>query len=228
MGDPNLRGSKTFIDFLQENDDDRLYHIYKKETGATEYLSLIWGDRLFTDEDVNNKLARGVWNPTQPVYFFTLPEVNFLIAEALVRYPSLSGDAKEFYDAGVTTSFALFTADVSPADPTEEGAQAAELLAGPYAFPVDGSVEEKLNAIITQKWVAQAKFNPLESFFDFNRTGYPATFTSDGPVPLFTYSANSAIGDKFPRRLLFPQRERDSNQNTPDQVNIDVPVWWAK
>lgn len=218
LGDPNLRASLTLYTYLKDNEDLRLYRIYRKENGETAYYALLQGDRL--NDTYRNKLSRGIWNPVQPVYFFSMAEINFLIAEALVRYPSLTGDAQSYYENGVKASFAMFMADVQPADPTDPaGNDAATLLAGDYAYPAGGTEAQKIEAIITQKWVAQAKFNPIESFLDFNRTGYP-TF--------FTYSKTSAIGDRFPRRLLFPSDETSRNKNTPKQVAIDVPVWWVK
>lgn len=203
LNDPNLRASKTLFDYLYANGDERYTFIYKPEKGF-DYIAQAQGDYL--SQEHKNELSRGLWNPVQPVYFFTLAEVEFLQAEALVRYPDLGGNAQEKYESGIKASFDLL------------GAEGVEnLLTGSYRFPA-GS-ENQLEAIITQKWIACAKFNPIESFFEFNRTGYPKSFT---------VSKNSAIGGKFPQRLLFAADEVARNPNTPAQVAIDVPVWWAK
>lgn len=203
LGDKNLRTSATLFDYLSGNGDERYTAIYKPEKGF-DYIALAQGDYLSTEH--KNEVSRGLWSATQPVYFFTAAEVEFMQAEALTRYPSLAGDAKAKYEAGVKASFDLLEVD-----------GADNLLAGVYSFPA--ATDQKLEAIITQKWIACAKFNPIESFFEFNRTGYPT---------LFTVSKNSAIGNKFPKRLLFAADEVARNPNTPKQVAIDVPVWWAK
>ena len=63
-----------------------------------------------------------------------------------------------------------------------------------------------------------ANVQGVEAFFEFNRTGYP---------DIFTVSLNSTIGDRFPKRLLFPASEYERNPgNVPDLVEIQVPVWW--
>ena len=133
----------------------------------------------------------------------------FLRAEALVRYPSLSGNAQELYEAGVKASFALLGAD---------GADA--LLSGAYSWANASTDEEKIKLIITQKWVSQAMFNPIESFFDRNRTGYPDNFV---------VSATSSIGDLFPQRLLASDTDEGiNNPNCPKGVSVATKVWWAK
>ena len=203
LGNKNLRASQTLFNYLSDNRDMRYTAIYIPE-GSNPYLAHPQGDYLNSAN--KDKLSKGRFSAIQPVYFFTLAEIHFMKAEALTRYPALGGNAETEYNAGVNASFNLLNID-----------GAGELLAGAYKFPADANA--RIEAIITQKWVACAKFNPIESFFEFNRTGYP-TF--------FTVSPNSAIGGKFPQRLLFAADEVARNPNTPAQVAIDVPVWWAK
>ena len=207
LNDLNLRASKTLFDYLSGNDDPRMPKIYKPDpTAGGAYLAHAQGD--FNNSDNMNKLSRGQWSPTQPVYFFTLAEINFLQAEALLRYPTLSSSvtAQQMYEAGVRASFTILGAD---------GAEA--LLAGAYNYAAAG---DKLEAIITQKWISQAMYNPIESFFDFNRTGYPT---------LFQISKTSAIGDMFPRRLVAENTyEGRDNPNVPRGISVEMKVWWAK
>lgn len=204
LGDKNLRTSATLFDYLSSKGDMRYEQIYKPIKGQP-YIALAQGDFLSTAN--KNNVSQGRFSATQPVYFFTLAEVDFMQAEALTRYPALTGSAQEKYEAGVKASFDLLGT---------EGAD--DLLAGMYAFPA--GADAQMEAIITQKWVSCAMFNPIESFFEFNRTGYPH---------VFTVSKNSALGgSKFPQRLLFAADEVSRNPNTPAQVAIDVPVWWAK
>lgn len=209
LGNNNLRASKTLFDYLNSKADPRLDSIYA--VGSAGHKALAQGDYLALSTTYpNGILSSGKFRPTDPVYFMTLPEINFLQAEALVRYPSLVGNAKDKYDAGVEASFKYFVL-TNASTFTNAG--------GFYEFNAAGTTDEKLKQIITQKWIASAICEPLEGFFDYNRTNYP-TF--------FTVSKNTAIGNKFPQRLLFPADERSRNPNTPAQVGIDEKVWWAK
>ena len=208
LGNSNLRASKTLFDYLFTNSDTRLDKIYSPGTGG--HKALAQGNYLaLSTAYPNGILSSGKFTATDPVYFITTSESNFLQAEALVRYPTLTGDAKVKYDAGVKAAFTRVGLDGSAFIATS----------GAYDFSVVNTSEKKIEAIITQKWIASAIANPIEGYFDFNRTGYPT---------LFTVSVNSAIGAKFPQRLLFAADERSRNPNTPAQVAIDVKVWWAK
>lgn len=209
LANNNLRASKTLFDYLSTNADPRLDKIYAPGSGG--HKALAQGDYLaLSTAYPNGILSKGIFKPIDPVYFITAAESNFLQAEALVRYPSLSGSAQAKYDAGVDAAFNRV--DLTTAA-TFTAAGAA------YEFKAAGTDEQKIEQIITQKWVASAVVEPIEGFFEFNRTGYPS---------FFTVSVNTAIGPKFPKRLLFAADERARNPNTPEQVNIDVKVWWAK
>jgi len=209
LGNSNLRASKTLFDYLAANSDTRLDKIYTPGSGG--HKALAQGDYLaLSTVYPNGSLSSGRFSATDPVYFISLSESNFLQAEALVRYPSLGGDAKAKYDDGVISAFTRLGLATGATFVTSGAV---------YDFTTATTPEKKIEAIITQKWIASAIAEPIEGFFDFNRTGYPS---------FFTVSVNSAIGGKFPQRLLFPSDERSRNPNTPTQINIDVKVWWAK
>ena len=67
----------------------------------------------------------------------------------------------------------------------------------------------KLEAIITQKWIAVNGITAEQSWFDYSRTGYP----SDIPIPLnYTGSADRPV------RLYYPSGEYSANgENVPTQ-----------
>ena len=208
LGNSNLRASSTLFNYLSANSDTRLDKIYAPGTGGQKALAQ--GNYLaLSTAFPNGILSSGKFTATDPVYFITIAESNFLQAEALVRYPDLVGNAKLKYDAGVQAAF------------TRVGLNGSTFVAATGAYNFDNAVttENKIETIITQKWIASTIAQPIEGFFDFNRTGYPS---------FFTVSVNSAIGAKFPQRLLFAADERSRNPNTPKQVSIDVKVWWAK
>jgi hypothetical protein len=145
-------------------------------------------------------------------------------AEALERYFAGVG-AKAMYDAGVTASFTQ----------TGNAAAAAAFIApaGAYAYPVAGTLAQKIQALSTQKWISCAYgVHYLEGFFEKNRTGYPATSpvysTNAAYVPgQFVIPKNSVLGTSLAKRLVIPDVERRANNNTPAEVPLTTPVWWA-
>lgn len=103
---------------------------------------------------------------------------------------------------------------------------------GVYAYPAAGTFDQKLEVIITQKWVSMAGTKQgLEAFFERNRTGIPkespVEATDDTYVPgQVTFPVEGVTGGLYPKRLLFPDTERSRNPNTPAQEPITKPVWW--
>jgi hypothetical protein len=143
-------------------------------------------------------------------------------AEARERY--FGGDqARELYNAGVEAAFSAY------------GFDATSFVApgGKYEYPAGGSLDEKIDAIITQKWASLPGSHALEAWFERNRTGFPLTspvYSTDlSYVPgQFVVSATSVLGQAFPKRIVFPDIERSRNKNTPAEVPITTPVWWGK
>ena len=100
-----------------------------------------------------------------------------------------------------------------------------------YAYASSGSFEEKLEAIIVQKWASFPKSHAIEAFFERNRTGYPRTSavysTSGSYVPgQIVYSKNGITNGLFPKRLIFPDLETSRNANAPADEPITTKVWW--
>ncbi|HEY3387398.1 MAG TPA: SusD/RagB family nutrient-binding outer membrane lipoprotein [Saprospiraceae bacterium] len=219
----NLRGSRTFVSWLQENGDPRLDAYFTPGTGGHFGLWQGWFD---APTPVVPEQAPDVANlfPDQPVYFFSTDEVNFMLAEAHARYGS-AGEAEGFYDAGVNGACARVGVDCSA------------LVDGGYAYP-NGSVAENIEAIITQKW-ASLVYRGYEAFWDHLRTGVPAIYNGNGLIDpfnppadyvpgTFTYSVGGKTSGAFPQRLVYPESERNTNQNIPAEVALTVPVWWAQ
>ncbi|MEO8762858.1 MAG: SusD/RagB family nutrient-binding outer membrane lipoprotein [Ginsengibacter sp.] len=216
----NLRASVTFTSYLKQNSDTpRLQYYF----GSNDPSAINQGDYAGTDPSYG---TAAVYNPapTDPVIFISLAETYFMQAEADLRYLG-AANTKSLYDNGVWAAFASTGNDGTPY--TEAGA--------PYEYPSAGTVEDQIKAISTQKWASCAYgVHFLEGYFEKNRTGYPLTSpvysTAGTYVPgEFVTSANSALAaGKLPERLIFPDLERQTNSNTPAEVALDVPVWWAK
>jgi hypothetical protein len=206
-GDVNLRACNTFLNFLRGNADSRVDFIYKYAQGTTDYKGINYGAQPTTLEVPLNSLSRGNFAATDPVVFISAAESQFLQAEAK-EFAGESGKAN--YDAGVLASFAKFGLDGS----------SYIAAGGVYQYPETGTEEEKQEAIITQKWVDCAISNPIESFLEFNRTGYP---------DILIVSETSSYAGAFPKRLPYPAAEISRNPNCPqEQFNIEKKIWWDK
>lgn len=214
----NLRASKTFASFLADKNDPRNEYYF----GSANPTPINQGDYTGTDTTYQSAAVLAQ-DPTDPVVFISVAEADFMQAEARERY--FAGDgAKEMYDAGVLEAFAA------------TGSDGATFIAtgGAYEYPISGTLDKKIEAISTQKWVSCAYgVHFLEGFFEKNRTGYPVTSpvysTDEAYVPgQFVISKNSVLAPgMLPKRLVFPDSERQTNSKTPASVPISTPVWWA-
>lgn len=199
----NVVASSTLLDTLAGAGDPRMNAIFSPPENGGSLVGIPQGfyRESQTQYASYKDLSLPNFNPTAPVYFFSLPEVYFLISEAQLRYGT-EALAIQYYQMGIDASFTLYG-----------------LTPNPVFYQAGGAYEYKgLESIITQKWIAAANVRAIESFFDKNRTGYPNFFTVT-PV--------STIGNQFPQRLLYPDSERKANPNTPPLKRINEKVWWA-
>lgn len=218
--DANLKASRTFLTFLEAHSDPRIPFYYQPATGTTNtYTGINQGDYLNPNPSFNTA-SKALVRPTDPVDYISLAESNFLQAEALERFYGGSG-AKAKYDAGVMASFDRY------------GLDASSLLAsgGDYEYPSGGTFEQKLEAIIVQKWASMPNSHALEAFFERNRTNYPKTSSVYSTDPsyvagTFVYPKNGVTNGVFPGRLIIPDVERSKNSNTPPERKLTDKVWW--
>jgi hypothetical protein len=149
-------------------------------------------------------------------FVMTKSEANFLAAEAALRYPSLFNDPQGQFEAGITDNFAMRNVTVGPA---------AYLTAinAKANFGWTGTDTQKLHAIMYQKWIAlMGVNNSIQSYIDYNRTGFPVT-------PMSTI----AVNPRKPYRLIYPVSEYVANSaNVPSvstseiySVNSKTPFW---
>jgi hypothetical protein len=214
----NLRASETLVSWLQYNEDPRIISYF----GSGSATGINQGDFQNTTDPSYSGAATFVQEPTDPVQFISAPESFFLQAEARERY--FAGDgAQALYNQGVEASFNFWQLDGSSF--VEAG--------GAYEYPVAGTLDQKIEAIITQKWASLPGSHSLEAWFERTRTGYPRSSpvysTDPAYIPgQFVVAKNTVIGNNYPKRLVYPDLERSTNKNTPAQVPITIPVWWGK
>lgn len=215
----NIRASTTFVSWLKANNDPRIVSYF----GSANPNSIHQGDYLGNDPTYGSA-AVFVESPADPVIFMSKAESYFIQAEARERY--FGGDqAKTLYNQGVLAAFASVA----------QNGNSFIAAGGAYEYPSGGSLAQKLEAIIVQKWASLPYgVHFIEGFFEKQRTGYPVTSpvysTNAAYVPgQFVVSKNSVLATgKLPRRLVFPDAEVSRNTNTPPLVPITEGVWWAK
>lgn len=203
-----------------------------------------------TGIQINNKAdyAEGPFSPLNvtpesAVVWMNAAEVHFLRAEGALRGWNMGGTAREFYEAGVRTSFSFVGAgnadgyladDTSvPAaytDPVRAGNSTAARGTITIKWDDGAAAEQQLERIITQKWIALYP-DGQEAWSEFRRTGYPKVF----PV-VVNNSGGKISTDIQVRRLPFPSTEyRDNSANMTGAVNLlggadtgGTKLWWDK
>jgi hypothetical protein len=222
----NIKASKSFMDFLTlKNDTLRralLFTEPKKGFRGIEQGNF----GASTVEIAPIDISTAIVNPADTLYFMSMAEVLFMQAEVAARNlgPG-TGEAKALYDSGIRAAFDRFKIPAAAKDYSKP--------TGPYAYPA-GDLEENLQAIAMQRWIALAGIEGLEAFFERNRLGYPEFINGGYEAPEYergdlVYPIGGVTGvGNYPKRLLFPETERNRNPNTPSQVPITTKVWWDK
>ncbi|MBE9575174.1 SusD/RagB family nutrient-binding outer membrane lipoprotein [Flavobacterium proteolyticum] len=140
-------------------------------------------------------------------YVMTYSESCFLQAEAAVRYPALFSNEQFWFDEGIYEDFAMRVATV--------GTYVTTINTRPwFGLAASTTFDQKIHAIMYQKWVALMGINAIQSYIDYTRTGYPLT-------PL----ASVAIQSRKPYRLVYPVSEYVANSaNVPAMTANDAFV----
>ncbi len=200
-----------------------------------------YADELAQKADYINYSAINDDVHTSTVQLMTTAEVYFLRAEAALRGWAGAGDAQSNYETGITLSFdqhglggasdyisdntSTFMDYVDTYNPANNIAALSNVT---IAWADAADDEERLEKIITQKWIAMFP-EGQEAWSEFRRTGYPKIF----PV-VSNQSGGEIDTDIQIRRIPFVDSELSTN---PDGVvgavsHLDGPdtggtrLWW--
>lgn len=205
------------INYLNNTNDDRIEKLYAESSkggykGVWQSTSL--PGQGYTSGDLS-KVGPGLIKlPTQDQPIMLLSEALFLQAEAVQR-GYMTGDAENLYNKAITNSFKFLGVD-----DYENVATAYYSQAIPNVSFANST--NKIQAIITQKWIALNGTSSIESWLEFNRTGYPVGL----PIPI------ESNRDHRPYRLLYPSSEISTNSNNvPKQTGDDAfnkKIFWQK
>lgn len=201
---------------------------------------------FYNNSTTANQATDGVVKgPTAGQPIMTLAEANFLLAEAQLK-GLLSGNAQTSFEAGIMASLRYLHKSVTNALPGDFNA--ATLLSDykalnpsdhkvQYSIRVDqggSSVpttnEQKLEAIITQKYIALNMINSEEAWNDYRRTGYPLSQAGGGRyVDMASTTSIATTPDRLPRILIYPTSEYNYNAGNVKTINpFTDKVFWAK
>jgi hypothetical protein len=236
----NIRASSTISLFLFQNNDPRAAVLMEKaetpDPVLGDYVGLPQGGYTL-GSTYGKRTSRVLLKATDPVYFLSLAELEFLKAEAYVLLNN-PADAKTHYDLGVTAAFdrwhgAKDLAEVATIFPADFDVNTFIGAGKAYEFNQTSSAT-MLKSIWRQKWIAAIRSQEWEAFLETNRTGYPeaGSVNSQDPAYIignFAPSINSVLGTgDFPRRLIYPKKSSDYNTNTPVTIPIQTKLWWHK
>ena len=182
-------------------------------------------------------------NTDSKLMWMNAAEVAFLRAEGALKNWNMGGTAGDFYKTGVELSFeqwgakgaTAYLADNSSTsavytDPAGLNSYSGSVSTITIAWDDSNSEEQKLERIITQKWLAMFPLG-LEAWADYRRTGFPKLM----PVKV-NNSGGIVNSERGARRLSYPQEERRDNTVNYNAAlgmlggadNMATDVWWAK
>ncbi len=177
---------------------------FLKLDDASTYTGVYYGDRPTATSLGTNKTS-GVGNGIlsgfgSSVALISAAQSYFLQSEATLKgwLPGGDAQAKSLYESGITASFE--TLGVDDADDVAEDyyTQAKDLVGW------DAS-QNKLKAIITQKWISMAFTHSMEAWAEYRRTGYPS-------IDVLPPTMFSGYNRHMPTILWYPKSEADTNQ----------------
>ncbi len=242
----DIRMGAPMESILKGYDDPRIEPFFAtSEIVPDEYKGIRNGIDIASKSDYVVFSPLGDVINTNEIVWMNAAEVYFLRSEGALRGWNMDGDAQSLYEQGVATSFEqhglggasdYLTDNTSTAIPYVDPVNATNNVdtGSPYLstatimWDAAATDEQKLEKIITQKWIAMYP-DGQEAWSEFRRTGYPKLF----PV-IVNNSAGEISTEDFIRRINFVTAEYDGN---PDGVqtgvsHLDGPdtggtrLWW--
>ncbi|SFQ50766.1 SusD/RagB family nutrient-binding outer membrane lipoprotein [Parafilimonas terrae] len=171
----------------------------------------------------------------------TLAESDFLQAEAALKGGfGVSGSAQDYFYNGILDSYKYIyrlrdgSYDLNGWDPeVDYEAYLSEDLNGDnylVHYENASSNDQRLEAIITQKYIALNMVNSDQGWNDFRRTGYPKIVngSTDGTKTFASLQSVSTRPDKLPSRVLYPTSELSyNNANLPKDISeFNSMIFW--
>ena len=202
--------STRYLNLLQANNDPRLPIFFTKP--AANYVTWDNGQSGARPTPVSNWSRYNAYvtgaNGEGPVRLLTNFQRAFILAESALMLGT-AGDPQALYTEGIRASMTLAGLTTAQID--------AYLAANPKVATLTGTNEQKLEQIITQKYIAFTG-NGLELWNDYRRTGYPKLLESQNAA---------GVDATRPVRAVYITQEIERNPNFPNPApQSNVKVWW--
>lgn len=194
LQDPNLYNLATDVDFNAIKALNPAIYTDLAANPGVSYLGGIYAQNA---------------NPLVKTVLMSYSELCFILSEARLKDWFSSGNAVDYYQAGVLASMRQYNiadGSIKVYDPNTDVLMAwnesafLSNLAGDFTGADDGG---KLTQLMTQKWLAC--FMTPEFWFDWRRTGVP------------NLGANLILasnGNKIPVRIVYPDAEKNLNSSS--------------
>lgn len=214
--------------------DPRLVKYFTPNTSG-DFVGNISGSNMSTADapfNTTNYWCRPVASYDMPVYFITVSELDFFLAEYYAKAND-AAKAASYYQKAIEASCA--TNGLGAAD-------AATILA---KYPYDNAKYKE--CIGVQKWIALAGVNPFEAYCEARRLDYPAFDTtlkgsdmysgsgalktsSYKPGTFYTpYDVDAEVGNNtLLERWPYAEAAQSRNPNTPKFKGFTVPIFWGE
>lgn len=176
--------------------------------------------------------------PNAGMPLITAAESYFLQAEGVVKGLLAAGNATTLFNNGITASFKyLYAKPDGTITGTPEADAATYIVNNNTSYLADFSkattTEQKIEAIITQKYIALNMVNSDEAWNEYRRTHYPKLVNTAGASGTQTFASTeseSTRSDRLPTRILYPVSEGAYNSsNIPKNITpFSSLIFWAQ
>ena len=212
----DARANSYAVQSLTDKNDPRLSRFYLPISGSVKG-NAFGGPNPASNSVISPAGAGLLKSPNQDAIILSSAESLFLQSEAAV-YGLIPGNAQFLYERAITASFIAVEVPNASSQASTYYAQAGKNNVTWNDSP------NKIQAIITQKWIALNGYGNFEAYNEYRRTGYPI----DVPRSV----APGASGTTLPSRIFYPSSEYEQNgANVAKEGTIDrftSKIFWAK
>ena len=218
------------VSYMQDTNDPRLGYAINPRSSDNTYVGQLPGSKqapAIVGTSYKNKDVSGInYDVTHamPIYLFTQSELQFLIAEAQMRFNNNATAAQAAYEAGVQADFS-----------SRGVSGASDFLAAAGSW---NAAADKLKLIYMQKWTALFMRDHMEAWSEIRRTDIPAVSSSTAaqikanplvytPGDLIVPAINLKGGNGIALSVPYSGDSRKYNGNAPSVARqITDKVFW--
>ena len=242
----DLRPSRTFVNWMKDNNDPRLMIIVggtgsfsDKDTWNTDpavqrglpngfnnntILADARNEGLITNDsdwslDLYSFINPELFDLNDPYYLIRYAEVELMLAEAVLNGWNVEGTAQDHFEAAISASSASW--ERYGVDPVS-AADMTTYITGLGFGSADASNQHRM---IGEQYWAMTYLTSEESWANWRRTGFPVLTPVDFP--------GNVTGGTIPRRFRYPEREATINKDAYDvavgRQGADLfttRIWW--